>query len=85
MGVKASYYSRIINVEVYRRGEPRKPTDTLHKLQMKMLQQIYNASINEPLHHVVFSSALKDRIQVTGRRRGGKIPDWLQSFPTGVA
>ena len=60
MGVKASYYSRITNVEVYRRaGEPRKPTDTLHKLQMKMLQQIYNASINDPLHHVVFSSALK--------------------------
>ena len=79
VGVKASYYSRITNLEVYRRaGEPRKPSDTLHKLQIKMLDQVYSSPIEDPLHNVVFCSAYKDRIQVTGRRRGGKIPYWLE-------
>ena len=79
VGVKASYYSRITNLEVCRRaGEPRKPSDTLHKLQIKMLDQVYSSPIEDPLHSVVFCSAYKDRIQVTGRRRGGKIPYWLE-------
>ena len=79
VGVKASYYSRITNLEVYRRaGEPRKPSDTLHKLQIMMLDQVYSSPIEDPLHNVVFCSAYKDRIQVTGRRRGGKIPYWLE-------
>ena len=79
-GVKDSYYSRITNVEVYRRaGHPRKPSDTLQKLQINMLKQVYQAADSDPLHHVVFSPALKDRIQATGRRRGGKIPYWLKT------
>ena len=79
VGIIASYYSRITNLEVYRRaGKPRKPSQTLNKLQLNMLHHIYQASITDPLHHVVFCSAYKDRIQVTGRRRGGKIPYWLE-------
>ena len=80
VGVKASYYSRITNLEVYRRaGHPRQPSDTLQKLQVNMLKQVYDAADCDPLHHVVFSPALKDRIQATGRRRGGKIPYWLET------
>ena len=79
VGVKASYYSRKTNVEVYRRaGEPRRPMDTLHKLRLKMLQHVYTAPLRDPLFHVAFSTALKNRIQVTGRRQGGKIPYWLE-------
>ena len=77
--MKASYYSKITNVEVYRRaGRPKKPSDTLQKLQKNMLKQVFDAQETDPLHHVVFSPALKDRIQATGRRRGGKIPYWLE-------
>ena len=79
VGVKASYYSRITNSEVYRRaGHPRKPSHTLHKLQQKTLKQVFEANHSDPLHHVVFSPGLKDRIQSTGRRRGGKIPYWIE-------
>ena len=80
VGIKASYYSRISNVEVYRRaGNPRKPSDTLNKSQLKMVKQVFEASTLDPLHQVVFSPALKDRIQATGRRRGGKIPYWVET------
>ena len=80
VGVKASYYSRITNVEVYcRAGHPRKPSDTLQKLQKNMMTQVFEAPETDPLHHVVFSPAFKDRIQATGRRRGGKIPYWLET------
>ena len=59
VGIKASYYSRITDVEVYRSaGEPRKPTHTLHKLQPKMLQHIYTTSMSDPIHHVVFCSGI---------------------------
>ena len=30
--------------------------------------------LKPPLHHVVFSPTLKDRMQATGRTRGGKLP-----------
>ena len=80
MGVKASYYSRISNVEVYRRaGHPRQPSHTLHKLQRKMLKQVFEAHHSDPLLHIVFSPGLKDRIQSTGRRRVGKIPYWIET------
>ena len=80
VGVKASYYSRITNMEVYRRaGHPRKPSDTLQKLQRNMMIQVFEAPETDPLHHVVLSPAFKDRIQATGRRRGGRIPYWLET------
>ena len=80
VGIKASFYSRISNAEVYRTaGNPRKPSDTLNKTQLKMVKQVFTASTLDPLHHVVFSPALKDRIQATGRRRGGKIPYWVET------
>ena len=80
VGIKASYFSRITNLEVYRRaGEPRKPSHALNKSQYRMVQQVFEANPRDPLHHVVFSPALKDRIQSTGRRRGGKIPYWVET------
>ena len=80
VGIKASYYSRSPNSEVYRRaGEPRKPSQTLKKLQLKMLRQVFGAGHNDPIHHVVFSPGLKDRTQAMGRCRGGKIPYWVEA------
>ena len=80
LGIKASYYSRILNSEVYRRArEPRKPSQTLNKLQLKLLRQVFGADHNDPIHHVVFSPGLKDRTLAMGRRRGGKIPYWVET------
>ena len=77
--IKASYYSRITNDEVYRRaGGPKLPSDTMSQQQLKILQQVFNSQPENPLHHVVLSPAYKDRIQATGRRRGGKIPYWIE-------
>ena len=52
---------------------------TLNKSQIKMIKQVFEASNLDPLHHMVFSPALKDRIQATGRRRGGRIPYWVET------
>ena len=80
VGIKASYYSRIPNLEVYRRaGEPRKRSYTLNEAQLKMISQVFDACPIDPLHHVVFSPVLKTRIQSHGRRRGGKIPYWVET------
>ena len=81
VGVKASYLLfNNPNTEVARRaGYPKHPSATLNELQLKFIHQVFTASDRDPLHHVVFSPALKDRIQCTGRRRGGKIPYWIET------
>ena len=80
VGIKASYYSRVSNQSVLEQaGYPRLPSHTLNKLQLKLLHQVFKVDNSEPVHHVVFSPALKDRIQCTGRRRGGKIPYWIET------
>ena len=80
VGIKASYYSRVTNQAVLERaGNPRLPSQTLNKLQLKLLHCVFKADPIEPVHHVVFSPALKDRIQCTGKRRGGTIPYWIET------
>ena len=49
-------------------------SQSLNKLQLKTLGQVFGADHSDPIHHVFFSPGLKDRAQATGRRRGGKIP-----------
>ena len=79
IGIKASYYSRVSNAEVYHKaGHPRKPSDTLNKLQLKTLNEVFLQFPSEPTHNVVFCSAHKDRIQHQGRRKGMQFPYWIE-------
>ena len=79
IGIKASFYSRITNNEVWRRARyPRRPTASLYASQDKLLRQVFQTSDQDPVHHVVFSPGYKDRIQAMGRRRGGKLPYWIE-------
>ena len=80
VGIKASYYSHITNHSVWRSaGYPRKPSDQLNQSQRKLLNQLFLANPEDPSHHVVFSSAFRDRIRVKGRRRGMQFPYWLET------
>ena len=73
VGIKASYYSRVSNHVVWRTANyPKKPSDRLHKIQDKMLGEVFAAGIDNPLYNVVFASVFRDRIRVTGRKRGRK-------------
>ena len=79
--IKAAYYSRIPNTEVWERaGRPHRAGDILNATQHKMLVEVYSHSMESPLHNVVFCSALKDRIMSQGRRRGKPIPYWLNTI-----
>ena len=81
MGIKAAYYSRIPNEEVWNQaGRPHRAGDLLNATQHKMLVEVYSHSMDDPLHNVVFCSALKDRITTQGRRRGKPIPYWLRTM-----
>ena len=76
---KASYYSRITNNVVWRTANyPRKPSSFLHNAQHKLLVALFHSTIDDPFHNVVFNSAYTDRIIVTGRRRGMKMPYWIE-------
>ena len=55
----------------------RKTTPRGGPTQHKMLVEVYSQSIEDPLHNVVFCSALKHRIMTQGRRRGRPIAGTL--------
>ena len=79
INIKASYYSRITNNEVWwRAGYPKRPSEFITKAQFSMYQNVFAAPSEDPLHHVVFANAYKDRIQTEGRRRGMKFPYWIE-------
>ena len=48
-------------------------------MQYKMLTEVFFADLDKPLHNVVFASAFKDRIRVTGRKRGRKKSYWVET------
>ena len=78
--IKASYYSRILNRTVWRAANcPRKPSSFLNTAQLKIISTVYHADPTEAVHHVVFSSAYRDRIIATGRRGGMKMPYWIET------
>ena len=80
VGIKASFYSRVSNHTVWRRAYyPQRPSDRLSKLQFKMLRDVFQAPMVDPLHNVVFSSAYRDKILVKGRRRGRSRAHWLET------
>ena len=71
IGIKASFYSRISNAEVWEQASrPRRPSETLHKTQYKMMREVYCSNMDNPIHNVVFCTGFKDRIYTQGRRRG---------------
>ena len=77
--IKASYYSRIPNVEVYEQAHrPRLPSHLLSDMQYKMMREVFLAPRKEVYHSVVFGSAHKDRILSQGRRRGMQFPYWVE-------
>ena len=79
IGIKASYYSRISNLEVWKQaGEPTPPSKTLNAKQKDFLGAVFAAKPTDPIHNIVFCSAFKDRIISQGRRRGRKCPYWLE-------
>ena len=79
VGVKASYYSRITNQEVWNKAnQPRLPSETLHKLQLNMMREVFTQPRTEITHSVVFGSAYKDRTLSQGRRRGMQFPYWIE-------
>ena len=80
LGIKASFYSRISNNTVWSRANyPQRPSDRLNKLQYRTFTEVFQAPLEDPLHHVVFNSAYRDRIQIRGRRRGRRKPYWLET------
>ena len=80
VGIKAAYYSRVTNHDVWRRaGYPRKPSDFLFKQQYKMIDTVFKAPIKGPIHNVVFCTGLRDRIYLKGRHKGRRKPYWLET------
>ena len=79
IGIKASYYSRISNNTVWEQAlKPHRPSERLHKAQHKVMKEVYNAPMEDPMHSVVFASCHKDRILYQGRRRGMQFPYWIE-------
>lgn len=77
--IKASYYSRVSNEQVWSRANrPIVPSQRLLSQQFKHLLTVLMAPNSDPLHHVVFSPALRDRIQATGAKRGRPTKYWLK-------
>ena len=80
MGIKASYYSRITNARVWKlAGKPVTPSQTLTSAQLAQLAKILITPPDDPIHHVVFSPGVRDRIKFTkGIRRGHPQRYWLE-------
>ena len=85
IGIKASYYSRISNQTVWEQAlKPHRPSERLHKAQHKVMKEVYDAPMEDPMHFVVFASCHKDRILYQGRRRSMQfltryaIPCWIE-------
>ena len=79
LGIKASYYSRIPNKEVWTQaGKPRLPSQLVLAEQFRLLLQALKADTMEPQHHVVFAPAYKDRVGMQrNHKRGPPPPYWL--------
>ena len=72
LGIKASYGSRKTNRQVCEQaGRPTVPSLTLLSRQVQQLAKILITPPANPLHHVVLSPGIKDKVKRTkGLRRG---------------
>ena len=79
IGIKASFYSRVSNQDVWQQaGEPTPPSKLLNSKQKDFLGSVFLANPKDPIHSIVLCSAYKDRILTQGKRRGRKCPYWLE-------
>ena len=80
IGIKASYYSRVFNNQVWIQEEkPAIPPQQLVSSQVRQLANILTSSTSDPRYHVVFSPGCKDRVKFTkGTRRGHPQRYWLE-------
>ena len=73
VGIKTSYYSRINNHGMRRTANySKKSSEKMHKTQYKMLNEIFFADIDNPMHNMVFASNFRDRIRIIGYKGGRK-------------
>ena len=79
IGVKASYYSRITNRNVWERaGRPTLPSQSVLSLQFRQLIECLATPPDDPLYHVIFSPGYKDRVGIQkNSKRGPPPPHWL--------
>ena len=79
VGVKAAYISRVSNITVWElAGRPTTPAQLILQQQIKSLLTCLATAPNDPFHHIVFCSALRDRIECNKKSsRGRPPPHWL--------
>ena len=72
VNMKASFYSRISNHAAWR-------TAGSLNAPYNIVSEVFHTDSSLPLHRVVFNSAYSDRIVVKGRRRGRKMPYFIEA------
>ena len=83
-GTKSSYYSHITNKAVWTQaGRPPLPSQLILSQQSRLLLNSLQAPSSEPLHHVAFGPALKDRVSLHKHHKTGPPPPhWLNLVGT---
>ena len=77
IGIKSSYYSHVTNKSVwYQAGRPPLPSQLILSQQFRLLLNSLQAPPTEPLHHVAFGPALKDRISLHKHYKTGPPPPY---------
>ena len=78
VGVKAAHISRVSNITVWElAGRPTTPAQLILQQQIKLLLTCLATPPNDPFHHIVFCSALRDRIECNKKSsRGRPPPHW---------
>ena len=80
IGIKASFYSRVTNKDVWEQaGKPVPASELLNWNQYKTLIEVFQQDRTQPTHSSIFCSAFKDRIVAQGRRRGMQFPYWIDT------
>ena len=75
LGIKSSYYSRISNQEVWKQaGRPITPSQSVLSQQFRLLLQTMQADRLDPVHHVAFGPAYKDREAMHKNHKRGPPP-----------
>ena len=79
VGVKAAYILRVSNSIVWElAGHPTTPAQIILQQQTKLLLTCLATPPNDPFHHIVFCSALRDRSECNKKSsRGRPPPQWL--------
>ena len=82
LGIPASYISRVSNFTVWQRaGKPTTASQVVLKQQTEILLEVLATPPDDPYHHVIFSSAYRDRIAATQKTtRGRPSQRWLRNM-----